>query len=326
MNLNIQFATLVFATFVKCGNCDDAYLDGTFKTFGNSKYLFADDQLMTADEAKAYCNQKNYDLVSINSESENQFLASEIVKLGQENWWTAGKRVDTGSYMWTWDISEDSWPTVEDDGIWRNWGLTPDGTQEPNNAGGNEDCIFIIDVDDIAESNGTWHDIKCNTPFAFICESQFTEGATPTCLDNGCYDLWGGFGTCVDLHHNKWSWIADNFNISIDSNKVPGYENKKLCTPSPEAYEDPNRDCCRCFYDPKPPCSDNGCEAQGGLCVNLIDADLRFPNIWPRNTVDLDKRLEEGLCHKPQEPHCCDCYQLKDEPSVSTSETTIIFF
>merc|ERR1719495_1587848 len=115
----------------------------------------------------------------------------------------------------------------------------------------------------------------------FITLCKKTCGActdVSTCQDEGCSGLWGGHGTCVDLYHNKWSWIESNYNVSVDPKEIT---DKTLCKPSEKAYKDPNRDCCRCFYSPAPPqCSDNGCKARGGLCVNLLNANLTRANIF----------------------------------------------
>ena len=140
---------------------------------------------------------------------------------------------------------------------------------------------------------------------------SFLEANSP-CQDVGCNSLWGGRGECVSLFHNKWSSIESKYNVSVHPKEIT---DKILCQPSNMAYKDINRDCCRCFYKPDIPptkCTDNGCGAKGGLCVNLLDADLTKPDLFPRNTVDLDQRLEEGLCHKPNERHCCDCYLMKN--------------
>ena len=151
----------------------------------------------------------------------------------------------------------------------------------------------------------------------------------------GCNDLWAGDenweGVCVDLYHNRWSKIEDTYDVSVDAKKVAedmGYANKTLCQPSKSAYKDPNRDCCRCFRkctgsDCTPQtCSDNGCEAQGGACVNLLDADLTSADKGPRSKVDLDQRLADGLCQKPNKRHCCDCYLRKNNTTMSTTTSS----
>jgi len=134
-------------------------------------------------------------------------------------------------------------------------------------------------------------------------------------MDFGCRDLWGdGTAECVDMFHNSMSWIELNFNLSSDASQVVGINGSQLCKAAPGAYQDPNRDCCRCFRfmeKPPKPCSDQGCNANGGVCLNIVDADLTDASKFPRNTVNLDNRLEEGLCHKPSERHCCDCYEVK---------------
>merc|ERR1712029_48177 len=111
---------------------------------------------------------------------------------------------------------------------------------------------------------------------AFLNQLVASDANSP-CQDIGCNSLWGGKGECVDLFHNKWSSIESKYNVSVNPKEIT---DKMLCQPSNMAYKDPNRDCCRCFYKldiPQPKCSDNGCAAKGGLCVNLWMPTLQSP-------------------------------------------------
>merc|ERR1719450_304228 len=196
-------------------------------------------------------------------------------------------------------------------------------------------CNGIIDDDENAQEIGA-----CENYVFSLCRKTCDEDcsvdeplADDKCLNVACSELWEDDdeyeGVCVDLYHNRWSNIEDTYDVSVDAKKVAanmGYGNKTLCKPSATAYQDPNRDCCRCFRKPKVcegsgceplSCSDNGCQAQGGQCVNLLDADLTDPTKGPRGIVDLDERLADGLCHKPNKKHCCDCYLRKNETLIS---------
>jgi len=134
-----------------------------------------------------------------------------------------------------------------------------------------------------------------------------TTNPKPMCIDRGCSDQFNGRGKCVDFHHNKWSWIEANYNISESTPSDNQY-----CMPSRGLYPDPARDCCFCLPELEPPqrqCSDQGCEAKGGKCVNLLESSFNIAS----QMVDLNQRFnEDGLCYlKPNKKHCCDCYRLK---------------
>ena len=110
--------------------------------------------------------------MSVNSEDENRFLASEMKKLVNESdyhigWWTSGKRVDnSGTYgHWRWGDDQDIWE-ARSAGRWQNWDFTEEGNigAEPNDVGGNEDCIDVA-------PDGTWNDYICSREERFICES-----------------------------------------------------------------------------------------------------------------------------------------------------------
>ena len=59
-------------------------------------------------------------------------------------------------------------------------------------------------------------------------------------------------------------------------------------------------------------CPDKGCMRQGGFCVDMKKVSLKSKNSFPRNSVNLDKRIEGDLCAKDQEG-CCQCYKRLED-------------
>ena len=110
-------------------------------------------------------------LVSIESESESQFITDQVRAKGKRGcqdwecgWWTAGVRVGN-SDSWRWEKHGDAWPahsTGLNDKIFRNW-----NKGEPNNHGSDENCIHLW-----YQNGGTWDDHKCYKEMRFICEVE----------------------------------------------------------------------------------------------------------------------------------------------------------
>ena len=106
-------------------------------------------------------------LVRIESDVENQCIL-DIVKStwGFTAWaWLAAKRIETGGSKWTWN-GVDSW-TPNDKTLYQNWNVEGVEGQQPENYGGNEDCVTLK-----ANKNGTWFDLPCTYVRYFICEAS----------------------------------------------------------------------------------------------------------------------------------------------------------
>ena len=130
------------------------------------------------------------------------------------------------------------------------------------------------------------------------------------CEDTGCETHYGGLGQCVNMTGTPWT----NVKINYDLTAVQPTNNADLCRSSGA-----DKDCCRCLKRYSP-CEDNGCVTAGGICVDMLTADLGDQNVFPRSQVDLDTRIDgpggTNLCLgsstvTPTVAKCCECYKRK---------------
>nr|CAH7736287.1 unnamed protein product [Callosobruchus chinensis] len=114
----------------------------------------------SVNQVDLFCNYHNMKLVSIQTYEESQNLIAGLLSFLEtsENvvFWTSGKKV--GSNNWRW---ESTGRPVH----YTNW-----AKGEPNNSGGQENCIEV-------RFNSTaktleWNDDKCDSTNYFICESR----------------------------------------------------------------------------------------------------------------------------------------------------------
>ncbi len=99
----------------------------------------------------------------IESASENKF----ITEAGLPMLWIGLTDKETeGTFLW---VNGES-PTTT---FWY--------TNEPNNAGGNEDCVGLLTS---GEKAGTWNDFPCSTELAFVCEDELNR--TPEDPGDAC--------------------------------------------------------------------------------------------------------------------------------------------
>ena len=70
-------------------------------------------------------------------------------------WWIGGRKID-GKWQWS---SRDFGTYLT---TYSNW-----DPAEPNNSGGNEECMLIH-----GDRMLQWNDISCSSEFAFICEKE----------------------------------------------------------------------------------------------------------------------------------------------------------
>lgn len=119
-------------------------------TYDGHDYLFVITP-KTWEEAQSHCQLAGgYSLVTINDANEEAFLHTQETKRGLSNWWIgANDRGIEGSWVW-----------ANGSSVYTNW-----APGEPNNHGGNEDCVM-----DNWYGNGQWNDGTCNSTFPFICE------------------------------------------------------------------------------------------------------------------------------------------------------------
>ncbi len=105
----------------------------------------------TWEAARAFCQSRGADLVTIETEDENAFLAES----GNPTSWIGLSDTDTeGTFLWVNGKSAT---------------ISPWNEGEPNDSGGVEDCVGLFTS---GETAGTWNDFDCGSERAFICEDK----------------------------------------------------------------------------------------------------------------------------------------------------------
>lgn len=133
------------------GKIDETSCPCTVDYFGGHTYMFCNTS-KDWQSAKSFCESYSYYLVKIDNAQENKFLFDTAGKISQEKWWTGGNDI----------VKEGQWVWVDGSPMsYTSW-----HSGEPNDAGGNEDCmqLFRYGLD------YTWNDEPCSSPFRFICE------------------------------------------------------------------------------------------------------------------------------------------------------------
>ncbi|XP_076403994.1 E-selectin isoform X1 [Peromyscus maniculatus bairdii] len=128
-------------------------------------------ELMTYDEASAYCQQKYTHLVAIQNKEEISYLNSNL-RYSPSYYWIGIRKVNN---VWIWVGTHK--PLTEEA---KNW-----APGEPNNKQRNEDCVEIY----IKRPNdpGMWNDERCDKKKLALC---YTASCTPTSCS--------GHGECVE--------------------------------------------------------------------------------------------------------------------------------
>ncbi|XP_017948241.1 hepatic lectin-like [Xenopus tropicalis] len=123
--------------------------DSDWKGFdGNCYYIVTTKKAWT--DARAACKLKNSDLVIINSEREQNFLSSIT---DMSDFWI-GLKGNTDKNEWRW---VDGTIHKLSEGFWLKG--------EPNNSGGQEDCVHM-------RVQKKWNDIVCSNQYKAICEKN----------------------------------------------------------------------------------------------------------------------------------------------------------
>ncbi|AGC77004.1 putative secreted protein (Por secretion system target) [Nonlabens dokdonensis] len=117
--------------------------------FENHTYYLSN-TAATAVQAYDYATNNNYNLVSVNSEAENQFIVSSLASNGLGDALLGFSDVAAeGTFIW-----QDGSPVT-----YTNW-----NSGEPNNFGSGEDYVHIFG------SNGLWNDTSSTASYRYIVE------------------------------------------------------------------------------------------------------------------------------------------------------------
>jgi hypothetical protein len=125
-------------------DCTEQFRDGR-------RYVFCS-RTTNWSLAQRFCIDRGLDLVVIEDEAENEFVASTIKSTSRELWWIGlTDQGSEGNFRWVGAKT----PT------YLNW-----GPEEPNNSGfGGEDCVAML------RATGKWNDLNCFVlAGGFVCE------------------------------------------------------------------------------------------------------------------------------------------------------------
>ena len=152
---------------------------------------------MSWETARQTCvSSHNADLATITSAAENTFA---YILAGKQITWIGGSdRKTEGTFTWS---DGTPWDKEQLATLW--------GKGEPNNSGGNEDCIDIFPI-----FSGLFNDAACSLKYQFICEKKLSySGKLKKNNLLATIDSWGPyFKLSLDLKiHSKvypgWSSI-----------------------------------------------------------------------------------------------------------------------
>ncbi|XP_048051407.1 CD209 antigen-like protein E [Megalobrama amblycephala] len=107
-------------------------------------------ELKSWADSRKYCRDRGADLIIINTEEKQRFISSLV----KEFVWIGLTDIENeGDMKWV-----DNSPLRQ--GFWE--------INEPNDAGGNEDCIELNPAKPVLNN---WNDIPCSTMRKFVCEN-----------------------------------------------------------------------------------------------------------------------------------------------------------
>jgi hypothetical protein len=137
-----------------CVTCPEGFVQ-----YNRKCYKFSTEEA-TWDDARSACQSLSedgaYDLVSIDS----QELATAL-KQYPDHWIGLDDKLIEGAFTWV---------NGQGLGVGSTLGEDPWGANEPNDSGGNEDCVHL-------NSNGLWNDNKCSAALKYICGPKATAPA-----------------------------------------------------------------------------------------------------------------------------------------------------
>uniref|UniRef100_A0A672KF50 C-type lectin domain family 4 member F-like n=1 Tax=Sinocyclocheilus grahami TaxID=75366 RepID=A0A672KF50_SINGR len=130
--------------------------------FHGKLYFFSSDYLNWSS-SRAFCVSKGADLVTITSQSEHDFLASEI----KEQHWIGLSDLKTEGH-WVWVNNQ----TLNESGV-QSWHKRASGQSEPDNWRGTDPSGENCAVVKYSEGHVDWFDISCKLQKKFICEKKY---------------------------------------------------------------------------------------------------------------------------------------------------------
>ena len=111
------------------------------------------------DSARYQCQcQGNYDLASITSDAENDFV--NTLAGANEVWIGLNDKQTQETYVW-------SDGTAFDTSVFNKW-----DNNQPSNTNGQQDCVAM-------RTDGKWDDLKCNKDYKFVCETSTSTSTNP---------------------------------------------------------------------------------------------------------------------------------------------------
>ena len=147
-------------------NCDGSLVEGVncpceADEHNDTLYLFCLEPKKW-NQARNFCNNNSSYIVTINNDSENDFIADSAQSLyGESIWWIGYNDKNNGG-------SADGSGGSEDEFVWYN-GENPSYENwhegEPNNYENSEDCTEMY-----ISTGGTWNDANCGQEKFYICE------------------------------------------------------------------------------------------------------------------------------------------------------------
>uniref|UniRef100_A0A8C1B421 Si:ch73-343l4.8 n=1 Tax=Cyprinus carpio carpio TaxID=630221 RepID=A0A8C1B421_CYPCA len=111
--------------------------------------FFMSTELKSWSDSRKYCRDRGADLVIINTEEKQRFISSLV---SERVWIGLSDRKQEGIMKWV-----DNSPLKQ--GFWLNG--------EPNNQGGNEDCIELMPSNPVLNN---WNDLQCSVKRKGFCE------------------------------------------------------------------------------------------------------------------------------------------------------------
>ena len=147
--INRELTKLQAATLTTC--------DGDWGYFNGHCYLAELHQLITWDDASAYCSSNNSYLLEITTDTEREFV-TEFLRDNRYWFWVGATDKDTtGSFIYyhsNLPIPENYW-----------------GEGAPDNSGGNQHCVYMYDFytrSGVVELD----DYSCTSRRRFVCEKS----------------------------------------------------------------------------------------------------------------------------------------------------------